>query len=87
MKVKVSGTVCVPMDYSPPGSSVQGILQVKILEWVAISFSRGSSQPRDQTQASHTTGRFFTISATKEAHKYVHIIHIIYNIYTTTLIY
>ena len=40
------------MDYSPPSSSVHGILQAKILEWVAIPFSRGSSQPRDQTQSS-----------------------------------
>ena len=40
-----------PMDTSPPGSSVHGILQAKILEWVAISFSRGSSPPRDQTQS------------------------------------
>ena len=38
------------MDYSPPGSSVQGILQVRILEWVALSFSGGSAQPRDRTQ-------------------------------------
>ena len=40
---------------------VQGILQARILEWIAIPFSRGSSQPRDQTQVSHTAGRFFTI--------------------------
>ena len=40
-------TLCDPMDYSPPGSSVRGILQARILEWVAIPFSRGSSQPRD----------------------------------------
>ena len=43
---------CNPIDYSPPGSSVHGILQARILEWVAISFSRGSSRPRDQTQGS-----------------------------------
>ena len=43
-------TLCDPMGCSPPGSSVQGISQARILEWVAISFSRGSSQPRDQTQ-------------------------------------
>ena len=53
-------TLCDPMDCSPPGSSVHGILQARILEWVAISFSRGSSQPRDRTQVSHTAGRFFT---------------------------
>ena len=39
-----------PMDCSPPGSSVHGILQARILEWVAISYSRGSSQPRDGTR-------------------------------------
>ena len=42
-------TLCDPVDCSPPGSSVHGILQARILEWVAISFSRGSSRPRDQT--------------------------------------
>ena len=47
-------TLCGPMDSSPPGSSVHGILQARILEWVAIPFSRGSSQPRDQTQVSPT---------------------------------
>ena len=48
------------MDCSPPGSSVHGILQTRILEWVAISSSRGSSQRRDQTRASCLAGRFFT---------------------------
>ena len=47
-------TPCNPMDYSPPGSSVQEILQARILEWVAIPFSRGSSRPRDRTQVSVT---------------------------------
>ena len=56
-------TLCHPMDCSPPGSSVHGILQARILEWVAILFSRGSSQPRDQTQVSHIAGGFFTIWA------------------------
>ena len=50
---------CDPMDCSPPGSSVCGILQARILEWVAISSSRGSSQPRDQTWVSCIAGRFF----------------------------
>ena len=50
-----------------PGSSVHGILQASILEWVAISYSTGSSQPRDQTQVSCIVGRFFTIWATREA--------------------
>ena len=50
-----------------PGSSVYGILQARILEWVAISFSRGSSQPRDRTQVSHIAGRCFILWATREA--------------------
>ena len=56
-------TLCDPMDCSPPGSSVHGIFQVRILEWVAISFSRGSFQPRDWTRVSHNVGRCFTIWA------------------------
>ena len=56
-------TLCDPMDCSPPGFFVHGILQARILEWVAISFSRGSSWPRDQTQVSCFAGRFFTIWA------------------------
>ena len=54
-------TLCNHMDCSPPGSSVHGILQAKILEWVAISFSRGSSKPRDWIWVSCILGRFFTI--------------------------
>ena len=60
-------TLCDPMDCSLPGSSVHGIFQARVLEWVAIAFSRGSSQPRDQTQVFHTAGRHFTIWATREA--------------------
>ena len=56
------------MDCSPPGSSVHGIFQARALEWVAISFSRGSSQPRDRTRVSHIAGRRFTVWATREAH-------------------
>ena len=56
-----------PVDCSPPGSSVHGMLQAKILEWVTMPSSRGSSQSRDQTQVSHTAGRRFTIWATREA--------------------
>ena len=52
-------TLCDPMDYT-----VHGILQARILEWVAFPFSRGSSQPRDQTQVSHIAGGFFTSKAT-----------------------
>ena len=58
-----------PMDWSPQGSSVHGILQARILEWVAIPFSKGSSQPRVWTQVSHIAGRFFTVWATREAKK------------------
>ena len=54
-------SLCDSMACSQPGSSVQGILQARILEWVAISFSRGSSQLRDRTQVSCIEGRFFTI--------------------------
>ena len=60
-------TLCDPMDFSLPGFSVHGIYQARVLERVAISLSRGSSQPRDQTQVSCTAGRCFTIWATKEA--------------------
>ena len=56
-----------PMDCSLPGSSVHGILPGNVLEWVAISFSRASSQPRDQTQFYHIAGRCFTIWVTREA--------------------
>ena len=60
-------TLCDPTDSSPPGSSVHGILQVRILQWVAISFSRGSSQIRHQMWVSCIANRFFTIWATREA--------------------
>ena len=55
------------MNYSLPGSSIHEIFQARILEWVAIHFSRASSQPMDQTQVSCTAGIFFTIWATREA--------------------
>ena len=54
-------TLCDPMDCSSPGFSVHRILQIRILEWVPILFSRGSSQPRDQTHVSFNADRFFTI--------------------------
>ena len=54
-------TVCNPMDCSPPGPSVHGILQASILERAIIPFSRGLSQPRDGTRVSCIAGRFFTI--------------------------
>ena len=60
-------TLCDPMDCSPPGSSVHGIPQARILERVAMPSPRGSSQPRDLTHVSRIAGRFFTIWATREA--------------------
>ena len=60
-------TLCDPMVYSAPGSSVHVILQARKLEWVTIPFSRGSSSPRDQTQVSHSAGTFFIVRATREA--------------------
>ena len=68
VKMKVAQScqnLCNTMDYA-----VNGILQARILEWVAIPFCRGSSQPRDQTQVSHIAGRFFTSRATREAQEY-----------------
>ena len=68
MKVKVAQlclTLCDPIDYT-----IHGILQAGILEWVAVPFSRGSSQPRDPTQVSCIAGRFFTSWATREAQEY-----------------
>ena len=56
-----------PMDCNSPGSSVHGISQARLLEWVSIPFSRGSSGPRDQTWVSRIGGRFFTAWATGEA--------------------
>ena len=60
-------TLCDPVDCSPSGSSVHGVLQARILEWVAICFSRGSSRPRDGARVSYMEGRSFTVRATREA--------------------
>ena len=62
-------TLCDPMDCNLLGFSIHGILQTRILEWIAISFSRGSSQPRDRTQVSLFGGRHFNLWATREAHE------------------
>ena len=72
VKVKVLVTqsclnLCDPVDCSPPSSSVHGISQARILECVAVPFSRGSSRPRDWTQVSCIVGRFFTVWATRGA--------------------
>ena len=69
VKVEVSQLcpiLCDPVDYTVPG-----ILQARILGWVAVPFSRGSSQSRDWTQVSHIAGKFFTSWATREAHDWV----------------
>ena len=59
-------TLCNPMDCRPPGSSIHGIFQARILEWVVIRFSRGFSQSKDQTQVSCIADRFFTMSEPSE---------------------
>ena len=64
----MSDSFCDPVDCSPPGSSIHGILQARILEWVAIPFSRGSSQSRDRTHVSRIAGIRFNLWATREAH-------------------
>ena len=68
VKVKLLSRVwlCDPMDCSLSGSSVHGIFQARVLEWIAISFSRGSSRSRNQTQVSRIAGRHFTVWATGE---------------------
>ena len=66
MSTQSCPAVCNSMNCSPPGCSVHGIFQARILEWVAISFSRGSSWPRDWTQVSCMAGGFFTVWATRE---------------------
>ena len=76
MKVKVLvaqlyPTLCNPMDCSPLGSSAHGILQARIMERVAIPFSRESSQPRGWTWVSCIASRFFIIWATREAHLHI----------------
>ena len=68
-------TLCDPMDCSPPGSSIHGTLQARVLEWVAIAFSRRCSQPRDWTQVSRIVGRHFTVwaSNSENSHKGNHL--------------
>ena len=79
--LRLSRALCNPMDRSSPGSSVHGILQVRILKWAAYTFSRGSSLPRKQTEVSCIAGRFFTSWASREAlyththtHTHTHIV-------------
>ena len=65
--VQLCPTLCDPMDHSLPGFSLYGIFQARILEWVAISFSRRSSRRRDWTQVSRIVGRRFTVRATRKS--------------------
>ena len=66
LKLPSCQTLCDPMDCSLSGSSIHGIFQARVLEWAAISFSRGSSRPRDWTWVSRIVGRRFTVWATRE---------------------
>ena len=73
-------TLCDSMDCSPPGSSVHGILQARTLEWVAISYPRGSSQPRDWTRVSFVPYRQILYHwATWEARMYIYSFHILFH--------
>ena len=68
-------TLCNPRDCGPPGSSIHGILQARMLQWVAIPTSRGSSWLRDWTRVFGIAGGFFTVSATGEApYEYLNVI-------------
>ena len=67
-------TLCNPMNCSLLHSSIHGISQARVLEWVAISFFAGSSRPRDRTWVSHIVGRGFTVWATREGLKYLTVI-------------
>ena len=69
-------TLCDPVDCSPPGSSVHGILQERMLECVATPFSRGSSWPRDRTQVSCIAGRLFTVWTAKKWSERISHIHV-----------
>ena len=71
-----------PHGLQPTRLSVHGILQARILEWVAMPSSRGSSQPRDWIQVSHIVGGFFTIWATREAHSIIY--YNIFSLYSMT---
>ena len=75
MKLKVKGTQSCRTLWDPMDYTVHRILQARMLEWVAFLFSRGSSQPRDQTHVSHIAGGFFTSWATREATEKMWYVH------------
>ena len=77
-------TLCDPMDCSLPGSSICGILQARVLEWGAISFSRRSSQPRDRTQVSCIVDRRFTVWANREVSVFTSL-YLVGKLYLSTL--
>ena len=77
-------TLCDPMVHSLPGSSVHGILQARILKWVAIAFSRGWSQSRDGIQVCRTAGRLFTIWSTRDVLMYYFSTYVLYTLCTIT---
>ena len=79
MKLLSHVRLCDPVDCSLPGSSVHRILQARILEWVTISFSRGSSRPGDWTQVSCIAGRHFNLWATRKALKELYLIQTLEN--------
>ena len=74
MHTQPSPTLCDPMDCSSPGSSVYGIFQARILEWVAISSPKGSFQPRDQTRTCCVAGGFFTTEPSGKPYIYISIL-------------
>ena len=77
-------TLCDPMVHSLPGSSVHGILQARILKWVAIAFSRGWSQSRDGIQVCRIAGRLFTIWSTRDILMYYFSTYVLYTLCTIT---
>ena len=78
--------LCNSMDCNPPGSSVHGLLQTRILEWVAILFSKGSSWPRDWTWVSCIASSFFTVWATREARDFLCVLSLVLPIFLTYLL-
>ena len=70
-------TLCNPVDCSLPDSPVHGILEARLLEWVAIRFSRGSSWPRDRTWVSCIARKYFTIWGTRQAHRRYDMIYLL----------
>ena len=84
MKVKVKVTQSCPTLCDPMNYTVHGILQAGILEWITFPFSRGSSQPRDQTKVSCIAGGFFTSWATREAHFVIKVLYILASALTSS---